>query len=50
MVYTLDGDKLSTKVKDTPGDPRKMTIKKLTDKELVWEEANGKTVELTKKK
>jgi len=49
LVYTLDGDKLTTKVKDTTGD-RKMTIKKLTDKELVWEEAGGKTIELTRKK
>jgi uncharacterized protein (TIGR03066 family) len=51
MTYKLDGAKLTTELKvSTGGKPRTSTITKLTDKELVWEESNGKTIELTRKK
>ncbi len=51
MKYTLDGNKVTIESKiSTGGMPRTSKITKLTDKELIWEESNGKTIELTKKK
>jgi uncharacterized protein (TIGR03066 family) len=51
MIYKVDGAKLTIESKiPTGGKPRTSTITKLTDKELIWEESNGKTIELTKKK
>jgi len=50
MTYSLDGNKLTTQVKGTPGPGRVVTIKKVGEKELVWEEAGGKVIELTRKK
>ena len=49
MEYSLDGAKLTSSVKDSKGS-RTVTIKKLTENELVWEEQNGKSIELTRKK
>jgi uncharacterized protein (TIGR03066 family) len=50
MTYSLSGDKLTCVVKGSKGPGRIVTIKKLTEKELVWEESNGKLIELTRKK
>ena len=49
MTYELDGAKLKTKLKGVKAPPRIVTIKKLNDKQLIWEESSRKQIELTRK-
>ncbi len=48
-TYKIEGDTLTTQVKGSPPPGRKMTLKKISDKEMVWEEASKKLTELKKK-
>lgn len=43
--YTVKGDQLVIKLSGSTGTGRVITIKKLTDKELIWVEPSGKTAE-----
>ena len=44
-TYTVKGDQLVIMLSGSTGTGRVITIKKLTDKELIWVEPNGKTAE-----
>lgn len=48
MTYKLEGAKLTTQLKGAG--PRIVTIKKLSDRQLIWEESSRKQIELTRKK
>jgi uncharacterized protein (TIGR03066 family) len=48
-TWKIEGDTLTTQVKGSPPPGRKQTLKKISDKELVWEETNKKVTELKKK-
>jgi uncharacterized protein (TIGR03066 family) len=48
-TYKIEGNTLITQVNGAPGPGRKQTLKKISDKELVWEETSKKLTELKKK-
>jgi uncharacterized protein (TIGR03066 family) len=48
-TYKIEGDKLTTQVKGAPGPGRTVTLKSISDKELVWQEKFGKITELKRK-
>jgi uncharacterized protein (TIGR03066 family) len=50
-TYVIEGDKLTGTLKTQDGTEKDtITIKKLTDKELVTQDENGRVVEFTRKK